>query len=97
MVKGIDGSIYKIGVKPIQNTIIPECQAGFRKGYSTIDNFFEVHCRPIIQKHLNKKRAQFYCCFAKLLFKFVSIGVRIYVVPLPSRLNAIRSMIAWMV
>ena len=67
------------------NNIIPECQAGFRKGYSTIDSIFVLH--SIIQKRLIKKGAKCYCLFvdfsrafdnvprAKLLYKLMSIGI----------------------
>jgi len=68
------------------NNIIPECQAGFRKGYSTIDNCFVLH--SIIQKCFSKKRGKCYCLFVdfskafdsvprdKLLLKLFSIGIR---------------------
>ena len=68
------------------NNIIPECQAGFRKGYSTIDNVFVLH--SLIQKCFSKKAGKCYCLFVdfskafdsvprdKLLFKLFSIGIR---------------------
>ena len=40
---------------------IPEEQAGFRKGYSTIDNIFTL--QSIVQKYLSKKQGRFYVLF----------------------------------
>jgi hypothetical protein len=40
------------------NDIIDESQAGFRKGYSTIDNLFNL--QSIIQKYLSVKRGRIY-------------------------------------
>ncbi|XP_062595378.1 uncharacterized protein LOC134256716 [Saccostrea cucullata] len=41
--------------------LIPEEQAGFRQGYSTIDNIFTL--QSIVQKYLTKKRGKVYCAF----------------------------------
>ena len=40
---------------------ISEAQAGFREGYSTIDNAFILSA--ILQKYLNRKGGKFYVCF----------------------------------
>ena len=44
-----------------ENTILDESQAGFREGYSTIDNIFIL--TALAQKYLSKKRGRFYCIF----------------------------------
>ena len=41
------------------NKIIDEAQAGFRRGYSTIDNIFTL--QSVIQKYISKGRGRFYC------------------------------------
>ena len=41
--------------------IVSDCQAGFRKGHSTVDNIFVLHA--IIQKYLSVRRGKFYCLF----------------------------------
>ena len=43
------------------NNCIPEAQAGFRKGYSTIDNIFNL--QSLVQKYLTKKGGRFYTLF----------------------------------
>ncbi|MES9879852.1 MAG: hypothetical protein ABW185_03125, partial [Sedimenticola sp.] len=43
------------------NNVIDESQAGFRKGYSTIDNLFTL--QAMVQKYLSKRRGRFYCLF----------------------------------
>ena len=43
------------------NGYIPEAQAGFRKGYSTLDNIFSL--QSIVQKYLTKKGGRFYSLF----------------------------------
>ena len=44
-----------------ENSKIDESQAGFRKGYSTIDNIFTL--MSMRQKYLSKKDGRFYCLF----------------------------------
>ena len=44
-----------------ENSKIDESQAGFRKGYSTIDNIFTP--MSMGQKYLSKKGGRFYCLF----------------------------------
>lgn len=41
--------------------IIDESQAGFRQGYSTIDNIFIL--QAMVQKYLSKQGGRFYCLF----------------------------------
>ena len=41
--------------------IIDESHAGFRSGYSTIDNVFTL--MALVQKKISKKNGQFYCIF----------------------------------
>lgn len=41
--------------------ILDECQAGFRKGYSTVDNIFNL--MSMINLRLSKKRSKLYCFF----------------------------------
>ena len=53
-----------------RNNIITEEQAGFRKGYSTIDNAFILH--SIIQKYLTKKR-KLYVAFIDFRKAFDSV------------------------
>lgn len=43
------------------NNKLPEEQAGFRKGYSTVDQIFNL--QGLIQKYLSKKGNVFYCGF----------------------------------
>ena len=43
------------------NDVIDESQAGFRKGYSTIDNIFSL--QALVQKYLCRERGRFYCIF----------------------------------
>ena len=68
-----------------ENDSIPESQAGFRKGYSTIDNIFTLQC--LVQKYLTKQGGRFYTLFVdfskafdcvdrmKLLFVMLRKGV----------------------
>ena len=44
-----------------QNGLIPEAQAGFRKGYSTIDNIFTL--QSLVQKYLTRQGGRFYALF----------------------------------
>ena len=44
-----------------ENRVIDESQAGFRKGYSTIDNIFSL--QAIIHKYICRPRDRFYCIF----------------------------------
>ena len=43
------------------NSLLPEEQAGFRSGYSTMDNIFILD--TLIQKQLSKKRGKLYVFF----------------------------------
>ncbi len=45
----------------IDNEVIDESQAGFRAGYSTIDNMFTL--QSMVQKYLSKQGGRFYCLF----------------------------------
>ena len=68
-----------------ENDIIPEAQAGFRKGYSTTDNIFTL--QSLVQKYLTKQRGRFYTLFvdfskafdcvnrSKLLYLLLSKGI----------------------
>ncbi len=53
------------------NNVIDESQAGFRKGYSTIDNLFTL--QAMVQKYLSKRRGRFYCLFIDFSKAFDSI------------------------
>lgn len=44
-----------------KNGLIPQCQAGFRKNYSTIDHIFTL--QSIVKKYLSKKCGRFYVLF----------------------------------
>ena len=44
-----------------ENSKLSECQAGFRKSYSTTDNIFTLMASG--QKYLSKKGGRFYCIF----------------------------------
>ena len=44
-----------------EKNIIDESQAGFRHGYSTIDNIFTLQC--IAQKYLSRPDGRFYCLY----------------------------------
>ena len=54
-----------------EKRVIDESQAGFRKGYSTIDNIFSL--QAIIQKYLCRPRGRFYCIFNDFKRAFDSI------------------------
>ena len=51
---------------------ITECQAGFRRGYSTIDNIFVLHV--MVQKYLCKSKGRFYCVFIDFSKAFDSVN-----------------------
>ena len=51
--------------------VIDESQAGFRKGYSTIDNIFSL--QSVVQKYLCRERGRFYCIFVDFKRAFDSI------------------------
>ena len=53
-------------------SVIDEPQAGFHKGYSTVDNIFIL--KTLIQKYLSKKRGRFFCIFID--FKKAFDGIR---------------------
>ena len=67
------------------NDIRADCQAGFRKNHSTVDNIFVLHA--VIQKYLSVKGGKFYCLFVDfskafdrvdhsfLLYKLASLGI----------------------
>eukprot|EP00745_Piridium_sociabile_P014687 TRINITY_DN21651_c0_g1_i6.p1 TRINITY_DN21651_c0_g1~~TRINITY_DN21651_c0_g1_i6.p1 ORF type:complete len:655 (+),score=42.51 TRINITY_DN21651_c0_g1_i6:130-2094(+) len=50
---------------------IPEAQAGFRKGYSTIDNIFSL--QSMVQKYLTKQGGRFYSLFVDFSKAFDSV------------------------
>ena len=50
---------------------IDETQAGFRKGYSTMDNVFIL--QSVVQKYLTKKKGKFYCAFVDFSKAFDTI------------------------
>ena len=51
--------------------VIDESQAGFRKGYNTIDNIFSL--QSVVQKYLCRERGRFYCIFVDFKRAFASI------------------------
>ena len=50
------------------NSVIDESQAGFRRGYSTIDNIFSLSA--VIQKYLTKRRGRIYVFYIDYLKAF---------------------------
>ena len=54
------------------NDLIPEEQAGFRKGYSTVDNIFSLSA--IVQKYITKPKGRFYTLFVDFKVAFDSIN-----------------------
>ena len=55
----------------LENKLICENQAGFRPGYSTIDNCFIL--RTLIDTALAKRKGRLYCCFVDFRKAFDSI------------------------
>ena len=55
-----------------EKEVIDESQAGFRKGYSAIDNVFSL--QALIQKYLCHSRGRFYCLFVDFRRAFDSIA-----------------------
>ena len=53
------------------NNLISECQAGFRKKYSTIDHIFCLH--SIVQKSLSQRGKKLYVAFVDLKKAFHSV------------------------
>jgi hypothetical protein len=53
------------------NNKISECQAGFRKSYSTIDQIFNLYA--VVQKTLNTKGRKLYCAFIDFKKAFDSV------------------------
>ena len=53
------------------NHMIDEAQAGFRKGYSTIDNLFCL--QSMAQKYLSKQKGRFYCLYVDFAKAFDTI------------------------
>ena len=53
---------------------ISEAQAGFREGYSTIDNAFILNA--LIQNHITRKRSRLYVCFVDFQKAFDSVNRR---------------------
>ena len=53
------------------NNVLDESQAGFRRGFSTIDNIFSLHA--MIQKYICRSRGRFYCLFVDFKLAFDSI------------------------
>ena len=54
------------------NHKIDECQAGFRHGYSAVDNVFCL--QAMIQKYLSKKGGRFYCLYVDFRKAFDKIN-----------------------
>ena len=50
---------------------IDEAQAGFRKGYSAVDNIFSL--QSMAQKYLSKKGGRFYCLYVDFSKAFDSL------------------------
>ena len=61
----------RLGVFTNTNNIIPEEQAGFREGYSTIDHIFSLYA--MIQKQFTKDR-KLYVCFVDYKKAFDSVN-----------------------
>ena len=59
------------------NSKLSESQAGFRKGYSTIDNIFTL--MSLGQKYLSKKGGRFYCLFVDFSKAFDRIDHKILI------------------
>ena len=61
-----------------RNNLLSDCQAGFRKGYSAIDNIFILD--TLVQERLQKKGCALYCCFVDLkkAFDWVDRGALFY-------------------
>ena len=55
-----------------EKEVVDESQAGFRKGYSTIDNVFSL--QALVQKYLCHSRGRFYCIFVDFRRAFDSIA-----------------------
>ena len=56
------------------NNVLDESQAGFRKGYSTMDNVFSLQAlQALVQKYLCRDRGRFYCRFIDFKRAFDSI------------------------
>jgi hypothetical protein len=51
--------------------ILAESQAGFRKGYSTIDHIFTLNA--IVDKSFSKRGGKLYACFVDLKSAFDSV------------------------
>ena len=56
------------------NNLIPEEQAGFRKGYCTVDNIFSLNA--LVQKYISKPKGRFYALFVDFKVCFDSINRR---------------------
>jgi len=55
-----------------ENNKIDESQAGFRKGYSAVDNIFCF--QEMVQKYLSKKCGRFYCIYVDFRKEFDKIN-----------------------
>ncbi|XP_060562301.1 uncharacterized protein LOC132721934 [Ruditapes philippinarum] len=55
-----------------ENNKIDESQAGFRKGYSAVDNIFRL--QSMVQKYLSKKCGRFYCIYVDFRKAFDKIN-----------------------
>ena len=53
------------------NNVLDESQAGFRNGYSTMDNVFSL--QALVQKYLCRDRGRFYCIFIDFKRAFDSL------------------------
>ncbi|XP_077986167.1 uncharacterized protein LOC144440655 [Glandiceps talaboti] len=54
-----------------QFNIVPECQAGFREGYSTVDNFFTLYAT--LQKSVSVRGKKLYCLYVDFEKAFDSV------------------------
>ena len=51
-----------------ENAVLDESQAGFRRGYATTDNIFNLHA--IVQKYISKRRGRIYVFYVDFLKAF---------------------------
>ena len=71
------------------NNLLSDVQAGFRKGYSTLNNIFILD--TVIQDRMSRKNKSLYCCFVdiKKCFDWIDRGAlfyKLYGLGLPGRM-----------